>query len=126
MSKERVELKFRLKEALELREKKSIDMANDLNIPKSAISQYLSGRSQNMDSERMYAICKYLNVSEPWMMGYDVPMERNAQKNSDTKTDAADTMSERKKLLIDYAKNVPEEKADLILRVVMSILEGEE
>ena len=80
---ERVELKDRLQEALAVREKKAVDLVRDLKIPKSAISQYLSGKSQNMDTERFYAICKYLNVSEPWMLGYDVPMDRNrTEKNN--------------------------------------------
>lgn len=80
---ERVELKDRLQEALSVREKKAVDLVRDLKIPKSAISQYLSGKSQNMDTERFYSICKYLNVSEPWMLGYDVPMERKiTEKNN--------------------------------------------
>lgn len=78
----KAELKDRLREALEIREKKAIDLTRDLKIPKSAVSQYLSGKSQNMDSERLYLICKYLNVSEPWMMGYDIPMERNTEKKN--------------------------------------------
>lgn len=84
MEKKRVDLKVRLQEALDIREKKAADLVRDLKIPKSAISQYLSGKSQNMDSERLYAICQYLDVSEPWMLGYDVPMKRNEiQKNND-------------------------------------------
>lgn len=80
---ERVALKDRLQEALSVREKKASDLVRDLKIPKSAISQYLSGKSQNMDTERFYSICKYLNVSEPWMLGYDVPMDRNrTEKNN--------------------------------------------
>ena len=80
------ELKERLEAALTLRGKKPIDLATDLNIPKSAISQYLSGRSKNMDSTRLYNICAYLDVSEGWMMGFDVPIERyEEQKNSDAK-----------------------------------------
>lgn len=123
MNEERVPLKDRLKEALELREKKPIDLVRDLKIPKSAVSQYLSGRSQKMDSERMYEVCKYLRVSEPWMMGYNLPME--SQKKSDTKTDAAKELTESQKILIDFAKSVPEDKADLVLRVMKSILEGD-
>ena len=73
----KAELKDRLQEALYLRDKKAVDLVRDLKIPKSAISQYLSGKSQKMDSERLHLICKYLDVSEPWMMGYDVPKERN-------------------------------------------------
>ena len=83
----RAELKDRLKEALEIREKKAVDLVRDLKIPKSAVSQYLSGKSQNMDSERLYLICKYLNVSEPWMMGYDIPMERNTEKKNNAIAD---------------------------------------
>lgn len=90
------DLKNRLQKALDYNDKKAADLAKDLNIPKSAISQYLSGRSKNMPSERMYAICKYLNVSEAWMMGFDVPMERpidhkslpEMQKKSGTIADA--------------------------------------
>lgn len=81
------ELKDRLQEAMNLREKKAADLANDLEIPKSALSQYLSGKSKNMDSVRMYRLCVYLNVNEAWMMGFDVPMERLKEKNSDIMVD---------------------------------------
>lgn len=82
------ELKDRLQEAMNLREKKAADLANDLEIPKSALSQYLSGKSKNMDSVRMYRLCVYLNVNEAWMMGFDVPMERpKEQKNNDIMSD---------------------------------------
>ena len=70
------ELKDRLRKALELREKKAIDLSRDLNIPKSAISQYLSGYRTIKDSRRLYAIAEYLDVEEAWLMGFDVPMDR--------------------------------------------------
>lgn len=75
MNEKRAELKDRLQLALDLREKKAADLSRDLNIPKSAISQYLSGKSQKMNSDRLFAISRYLNVSEPWLLGFDVPME---------------------------------------------------
>lgn len=85
---ERAELKDRLQMALNVREKKPVDLARDLKISKSAISQYLSGNRTIKDSRRLYEICKYLDVSEAWMMGFDVPMERQkAQKNNDTIAD---------------------------------------
>lgn len=85
---ERVELKDRLQMALNVREKKPVDLARDLKISKSAISQYLSGTRTIKDSRRLYAIAKYLDVSEAWLMGFDVPMERQkAQKNNDTIAD---------------------------------------
>ena len=82
------ELKDRLREAMALRNKKAVDLSSNLDIPKSAISQYLSGKSKDMDSPRLYKICVYLDVSEAWMMGFDVPMERpKVQKNNDTMAD---------------------------------------
>lgn len=88
MSERKDELKNRLQYALDIREKKSVDLVRDLKIPKSAISQYLSGKSQNMDSKRLYDICRYLDVNEPWMLGFDVPMERRKeQKNNDVIAD---------------------------------------
>ena len=75
MNKQKSTLKDRLNEALILRCKKAADLTKDLNIPKSAISQYLSGKSQNMDTDRLQKIAAYLKVNEPWLLGYDVPME---------------------------------------------------
>jgi transcriptional regulator with XRE-family HTH domain len=75
-------LKDRLYYALTVRQKKAIDLTRDLQIPKSAVSQYLSGKSQNMDSERLYKIAAYLEVNEPWLLGYDVPMEKKSEKKN--------------------------------------------
>lgn len=85
---EKAKLKDRLQTALNIREKKPVDIARDLKIPKSAISQYLSGNRNIKDSRRLYAIAKYLDVNEAWLMGYDVPMERKReQKINDTLSD---------------------------------------
>ena len=119
----RVDMKDRLRAALEIREKKAVDLSRDLKIPKSAISQYLSGHRIIKDSKRLFVIAEYLEVSEAWLMGFDVPMERI--KKDDTQKDIVERneISESTKALIDFAKSVPEDKADLILRVMKSILE---
>ena len=83
------ELKDRLREAMALRNKKAVDLSSNLGIPKSAISQYLSGRSKDMDSPRLYKICVYLDVSEAWMMGFDVPMKRPEKDHIDSAEHAA-------------------------------------
>jgi hypothetical protein len=116
-------MKDRLRTALEIRGKKAVDLSRDLEIPKSAISQYLSGHRIIKDSKRLFVIAEYLDVSEAWLMGFDVPMERI--KKDDTQKDIVERneMSESTKALIDFAKSVPEDKADLILRVMKSILE---
>ena len=117
-------LKNRLYEALTIRGKKAVDITRDLEIPKSAVSQYLSGKSQNMDSERLYAIAKYLDVDEPWLLGYDVPMERPTETKKEQPTEY-DGLSEKRKALMQFAMSVPEDKAEMILQVMKTILQND-
>lgn len=70
-------LASRLREALDLRGKKQVDICTQTGIPKSALSQYLSGAFEPKQN-RLWALANALNVSEAWLMGYDVPMERQA------------------------------------------------
>ena len=118
---QQAEIKDRLQEALNIREKKAIDLSKDLGIPKSAISQYLSGKSKNMPSERIYKISKYLGVSEAWLMGLDVPMKRT-EKEKPTENDG---LTENQIALMNFVKSVPEDKAGMVLRVMKSILEDD-
>ena len=66
-------LQDRLKEALVVRGIKAIELSEKSDIPKGAISYYLSGKS-SPKADRLNLICSTLNVSEAWMLGYDVPM----------------------------------------------------
>ena len=76
-------LQDRLKEALIVRGIKAIELSEKSDIPKGAISYYLSGKS-SPKADRLNLICSTLNVSEAWMLGYDVPMERTTeQKKND-------------------------------------------
>lgn len=93
MSKQ-AELKDRLRMALELREKKAVDLSRDLKIPKSAISQYLSGYRNIKDSKRLYIIAEYLDVSEAWLMGFDVPMERHLAKIEEKPVETANKLAD--------------------------------
>lgn len=70
------ELKSRLKTGMSLRNMKAIDLSLKTNIPKSAISQYLSGYAKPKQ-DRIYLLSKALNVNPVWLMGYNVPMENN-------------------------------------------------
>ena len=56
-----------------------------------------------------------LNVSIPYLMGWD----------DEEKPTVTDGLSEKKKALIDFAQSVPEDKAEMILRVMKSIVEAD-
>jgi transcriptional regulator with XRE-family HTH domain len=100
---------------------KQTDLCKLAKVPKSSLSLYLSG-AYEPKQDRIYEMAKVLNVSEAWLMGYDVPMERQAPQQ--TFPDKVE-LSEKKKALIDFAMSVPEEKAEMILRVMKSILEAD-
>jgi len=66
----------RIKEGMELRNLKQADLVEMTGISKGALSSYISGHyipKQN----NIYLISKALNVSESWLMGNDVPIERS-------------------------------------------------
>lgn len=66
--------KDRLLEAMRIREIKAVDLSQKTGIPKSSISQYLSGHVE-AKTDRNYLLAKALNVDPVWLSGYDVPME---------------------------------------------------
>lgn len=72
----------RLKQAIAIRNISQTELCSRTGIPKSAMSQYLSGAFKPKQ-KRTYLLAKALNVNEAWLMGYeDVPMERNEQIES--------------------------------------------
>ncbi len=76
-------LQDRLKEALRIRGMKPIELSERLDISRGTISYYLSGKS-SPKADRLNLICSALGVSEAWMLGYDVPMDRTSeQKKND-------------------------------------------
>lgn len=66
----------RLKQALTARDMKQSDIVTLTGIGKSSISTYLSGEYEPKQ-KNLYRLAKALNVNEAWLMGYDVPMERD-------------------------------------------------
>lgn len=65
----------RIRKALEIRGMKQIDLVERTGIGKSSISTYLSG-DYEPKQKNLYKIAKVLDVSEAWLLGEDVPMER--------------------------------------------------
>lgn len=77
------ELRDRLSEALNRKGWKAVDLVEKTGIPKGAISYYMAGKSKPK-TDRLYVIAQALDVSEAWLLGYDVPMTRtDDQKKND-------------------------------------------
>lgn len=65
----------RLNQALEIRNMKPVELSQKTGLSKARISQYTNGVYE-AKQKALYKIAQALNVSEAWLMGHDVPMER--------------------------------------------------
>ena len=70
----------RLKRAMQIRNIKAVDLSEKTGISKSSLSEYISGKYEAKQNG-IYLLAKALDVSEAWLMGLDVPMERNFDNN---------------------------------------------
>lgn len=68
----------RLEKAMQIRNLKASELSEKAHIPKSAISQYLSGLYE-AKQKSIFKLASVLNVSEAWLMGMDVSMEKTAK-----------------------------------------------
>ena len=106
----------RIKLALSIRRMKQTDLCEMTRIPKSAISEYISGVYEPKQ-DRVFLIAKALNVDPVWLMGFDVPMEPE-------KKDAPGELqlTEGEKMLLDLFNRVPEDKQQIVLQMIRAAL----
>ena len=121
MYKERIEsCGERIAKALNIKGMKQSELCKLAKVPKSSLSLYLSGAYEPKQN-RIYDMARVLNVSEAWLMGYDVPMDRE-QKNSPSELQ----LTEGEKMLIDLFRLVPEEKQRMVLDMIRVALNSKE
>ena len=106
----------RLFELCEKRGIKGAQMCRDLGISKSLMTDLKSGRKKGVNAETAQKLASYFNVSVGYLLGEEDKKEKPTE---------FDRLSEKQKLLIDFAKSVPEDKAEMILRVMKSIVEDD-
>lgn len=74
----------RILEVMDLRNLKQKDIVEKTGIDKGQLSSYLSGKYKPKLSN-INLIAKALDVNEAWLMGYDVPMEREVYKTTNVR-----------------------------------------
>jgi transcriptional regulator with XRE-family HTH domain len=119
----RVEFKARLKYAMDVRGVRAVDIVENTDIPKGAISYYISGKSQPK-SDRLYVLAKFLNVSEAWLLGYDVSMERTAeQKKNDNLVKIIAQMRKDSKFfdIVSMLADLPAEQYDSLTTIISAL-----
>ena len=117
MSKEKTEACGKRNEkALAFRQIKQAELCKLADIPKSSLSLYLKG-AFGPKQDKIYKMANALNVSEMWLMGYDVPMEKEET------TSAALTSAER--IMLELFRRVPESQQRVLIEMIRGGLKSQ-
>lgn len=81
--------------ALSIRNIKPVELAEKTGISKSTISHYMSGYTKPK-SDKLFILAKALDVNETWLMGYDVPINRNPNYVTSLEYDASNLFKHSK------------------------------
>ncbi len=113
----------RLKQIMEERNLRQIDIIEKcrpfckelgVKMGRSDFSQYLSGKIQPKQT-KLAILSRALNVSEAWLMGFDVPMSSNGAST-------AETVDEREQVLLELFRLVPDGQKDEVINLIRSAL----
>lgn len=110
----------RIKIALKLREMKQVELSEKSGINKPSISCYISGKYEPKQSA-LYNLGKALDVSEMWLAGYDVPMERPIeQKENDELVELIDMLRKDKgfRNLVLRLRNLNPEQLEGLMKLM--------
>ena len=119
-SKNRASCSDRISLALNIRGMKQSELCAKTGIPKSAISQYVSGEFKPKQ-DRVFLIAQALGVDEAWLMGYDVPMEKQKEIPFNKVE-----LTEGEKVLLELFNRVPEEQRQMVLQMIRVALGSQE
>ena len=117
----------RLKEIMDQRNLKQVDVLESarpycikygIKLGRNDLSQYISGKV-NPSQKKLTILGLALNVSEAWLMGFDVPMEK--EKSIPVSEDA---LSDDEMLLIDLFRQIPFESRPLVLSMIKAALKN--
>lgn len=103
-----------------------------ISLGKSSLNQYISGYAEP-GQNKLYILGLALNVSEAWLMGYEVPIERTPQKEEGKRfthslenysiaasiaKGAGIHLTEEEKTLLDLFRQIPEENRGMVLEMI--------
>jgi transcriptional regulator with XRE-family HTH domain len=113
----------RLQEIMAMRGLKQVDILKmcepyakrmGIKFQKSALSQYISGKYEP-NQYKLTILSLALNVSETWLMGFDVPMEK--------KKITTDDLTDGEKALIDLFRCLPIDKQQIAVEMIRAALQ---
>ena len=92
-------------------------MCTDTGISKGLLTDLKMGRRTGVSAVTAQKIASYFNVSVAYLLG-----EEDIKKEQTTEID---DLPEKRKALMQFAMSVPEDKAEMILQVMKTILKND-
>lgn len=115
----------RLKQIMDIKQLRQVDILRaaepyckrfDVKLNKNDLSQYVSGKTAP-GQDKLTILGLALGVSEAWLMGYDVGMERSV-------TPTAEMSDGRSQEFIELFELLTPEKQDIVINVIKGLLAG--
>ncbi len=128
----------RLKQLMKDRSLRQVDVLNmakpfcdehNVKLGKNDLSQYVSGKVEP-GQEKLAILGNTLGVSEAWLMGYDVPMERSEPQGisplpSEPQEQEKEDLNDSFAILSRKAKKLTPEQKDKLLELARIMFEEE-
>ena len=102
----------RIEKALIIRKMNQAELCKLADIPKSSLSLYLKG-TYEPKQDKIYKMASVLNVSEIWLMGYDVPMERNEITSSNPMG-----LTDSERIMLDLFRRIPDRQQKILIQMI--------
>lgn len=124
----------RIKQIMSERNLKQVDILEmskpfqkefDIKLGKSALSQYVNG-VQAPDDKKIFLLSKTLNVSEPWLMGYDVDRERKEISEREDKEEILDLSEIATKTVAFDGHTLDDNDAELIKSLLENMVKNKD
>ena len=106
----------RIKKALSIRNMKQSELCAKTKISKSVLSEYISGVYEPKQ-DRVFILSQALNVDPVWLMGFDVPMEKE-----DKKISPHDPITEGEKVMLELFRQIPVDQQPVVLAMIRAAL----
>lgn len=94
-------------------------MCTDIGMSKGILTDLKMGRQTGISATNAQKIASYFGVSVGYLLGEEEKEDKKEKPTED------DRLSDNMKMLIDFAKSVPEDKVELVLKVMKSIVEAD-
>lgn len=91
-------------------------MCTDIGMSKGILTDLKMGRQTGISAANAQKIASYFGVSVGYLLGEEDKKEQPTE---------IDGLSEKRKMLMEFVMSVPDDKAEMLLRVMKSIVEAD-